>query len=148
MKVMNCQKRSEYESNVYRRQLTIRYENYDCQNDCSWSLALWVLWVVITIFTYLSFQRIGCTLGVSLQKLCRFNLSFNAIQCETMTALLNKPQVNKETNKREPGYLSQYRVWLRTGRSGDRGSIPGKGERIFSLASMSRPALAPVQRPV
>jgi hypothetical protein len=28
---------------------------------------------------------------------------------------------------------------------GDRGSIPGKGERIFSLASVSRPALGPTQ---
>jgi hypothetical protein len=25
----------------------------------------------------------------------------------------------------EQGYLSQYGVWLRTGRPGDRGSIPG-----------------------
>jgi hypothetical protein len=31
------------------------------------------------------------------------------------------------------------------GRQGDRGSIPGRGERILSLASMSRPALGPTQ---
>jgi hypothetical protein len=30
---------------------------------------------------------------------------------------------------------------LRAGLSGDRGSIPGRGERIFPLASVSRPAL-------
>jgi hypothetical protein len=33
--------------------------------------------------------------------------------------------------------LSQYSVWLRAGRPGDRSSIPGRGERIFSLASVS-----------
>jgi hypothetical protein len=27
----------------------------------------------------------------------------------------------------EPGCLSQYSVWLRDGRPGDRGSIPGQG---------------------
>jgi hypothetical protein len=45
------------------------------------------------------------------------------------------------------GYLSQYSVWLRAGRSGYRGSIPGRGERIFPLASVSRPALGPTQLP-
>jgi hypothetical protein len=44
--------------------------------------------------------------------------------------------------------LSQYSVWLRAGRPGDRGSIPGRGEMIFPLASVSRPALGPTQRPV
>jgi hypothetical protein len=38
--------------------------------------------------------------------------------------------------------------WLRAGRPGDRGSIPGRGERIFPLASVSRPALGPTQPPV
>jgi hypothetical protein len=33
-------------------------------------------------------------------------------------------------------------------RPGDRGSIPGRGERIFPLASVSRPALGPTQTPV
>jgi hypothetical protein len=28
-------------------------------------------------------------------------------------------------------HLSQYSVWVGAGRPGDRGSIPGKGERIF-----------------
>jgi hypothetical protein len=32
-------------------------------------------------------------------------------------------------------------VWIRSARPGDRVSIPGRGERIFSLASVSRPAL-------
>jgi hypothetical protein len=31
---------------------------------------------------------------------------------------------------------------------GDRGSIPGRGERISSLACVSRPALGPTQAPV
>jgi hypothetical protein len=31
----------------------------------------------------------------------------------------------------DPGYLSHYSVWLRTGRPGDRGSIPGRGKRFF-----------------
>jgi hypothetical protein len=44
--------------------------------------------------------------------------------------------------------LSQYRVWLRAGRPGDRGSIPGRGKRIFPLASVSRPALGSTQPPV
>jgi hypothetical protein len=29
------------------------------------------------------------------------------------------------------------------GRPGDRGSIPGRGKKIFSLTSVSRPALGP-----
>jgi hypothetical protein len=32
--------------------------------------------------------------------------------------------------------LSQYSVWLRAGRPGDLGSIPGRGETIFPLASV------------
>jgi hypothetical protein len=43
------------------------------------------------------------------------------------------------------GYLSQYSVWLRAGRPGNRGSIPGRGERIYPLASVSRMALGPIQ---
>jgi hypothetical protein len=39
-------------------------------------------------------------------------------------------------------------VWLRSGRSGDRGSTPNRGERIFPLTSVSRPALGPTQPPV
>jgi hypothetical protein len=46
------------------------------------------------------------------------------------------------------GQLSQYSVWLRAGRPGDQGSIPGRGERIFPVASVSRPALGPTQPPV
>jgi hypothetical protein len=34
------------------------------------------------------------------------------------------------------------------GRPGYRGSIPGRGERIFPLASLPRPALGPTQAPV
>jgi hypothetical protein len=44
--------------------------------------------------------------------------------------------------------LSHYNVWLRAGRPSDRDSIPGRGERIFPLASVSRPALEPTQSPV
>jgi hypothetical protein len=44
--------------------------------------------------------------------------------------------------------ISQYCVWLRTGRPDDRGSIPGRGERMFPLASVSRPALGLTQPPV
>jgi hypothetical protein len=36
-------------------------------------------------------------------------------------------------------------VWLRAGRPGDRGSIPGRGERLCPLISLSRPALGPTQ---
>jgi hypothetical protein len=39
-------------------------------------------------------------------------------------------------------------VYILAGRPGDRGSIPGKSERIFSVASVSRPALGPTQPPV
>jgi hypothetical protein len=39
-------------------------------------------------------------------------------------------------------------IWLRAGLQGDRGSIPGRDERIFPLASVSRPALGPTQPPV
>jgi hypothetical protein len=38
--------------------------------------------------------------------------------------------------------------WLRTRRPGDRSSIPVRSERIFPLASVSRPALGPTQPPV
>jgi hypothetical protein len=51
----------------------------------------------------------------------------------------------------EPGSsdsIVSYSVWLRAGRPGDRGSIPGRRERIFPLASVSRPALRPTQPPV
>jgi hypothetical protein len=48
----------------------------------------------------------------------------------------------------EPGYLSQYSVWLWTGRPGDRGSIPGRCETIFLLAFVSRLVLGPTQPPV
>jgi hypothetical protein len=44
--------------------------------------------------------------------------------------------------------ISQYNVWLRTGRPGDLCSIPGRGERVFPLTSVSRPALGPTQPPV
>jgi hypothetical protein len=44
--------------------------------------------------------------------------------------------------------LSQYGVYLPAGRPGDRGSIPGTGERVFPLTSVSRPALGPIQPPV
>jgi hypothetical protein len=45
-------------------------------------------------------------------------------------------------------WVAQYSVWLRAGRLGDRGSIPGRGERIFLLASVSRPALGSTWPPV
>jgi hypothetical protein len=41
-----------------------------------------------------------------------------------------------------------YSVWLRAGRPGDRGSIPGRGKRFFLLSSVSGPALGPTQPPV
>jgi hypothetical protein len=43
---------------------------------------------------------------------------------------------------------SVYSVWLLTGRPGDRGAIPGRGERIFPLAFVSRPAVGPTQAAV
>jgi hypothetical protein len=43
------------------------------------------------------------------------------------------------------GVASQYSVWLRTGRPGDRRSISGRGKRIFPLTSVSRPPLSPTQ---
>jgi hypothetical protein len=46
------------------------------------------------------------------------------------------------------GHLSEYNVWPRDGRPGDRGSILGRGERIFLLASVSRPALGPTKPPI
>jgi hypothetical protein len=39
-------------------------------------------------------------------------------------------------------------TWLRAGRPGDRGSIPGGGQRIFPLTSVFMPALGPTQPPV
>jgi hypothetical protein len=37
---------------------------------------------------------------------------------------------------------------VRAGRPGDRCSIPGRGESIFRLVPVSRPALGPTQPPV
>jgi hypothetical protein len=45
----------------------------------------------------------------------------------------------------ELGQLSQYSVWLQTGRPG---FDPRKRQSIFPLASVSRPALRPTQPPV
>jgi hypothetical protein len=39
-------------------------------------------------------------------------------------------------------------IWLRAGRPGYAGSIPGRSERILRLASVSRSALEPTQTPV
>jgi hypothetical protein len=50
-------------------------------------------------------------------------------------------QVQNEGKMNE--WIIDYLFWLRTGRPGDRGSIPGRGERIFRLAFVSRPALKP-----
>jgi hypothetical protein len=47
--------------------------------------------------------------------------------------------------KNKPRYLSQYSIWLRTGRPG---FDPRQRQRIFLLASASRPALGPTQPPV
>jgi hypothetical protein len=45
-------------------------------------------------------------------------------------------------------FVSRVAQSVRAGRPGDRGSIPDRGERIFPLASVSRPALGPTQPPV
>jgi hypothetical protein len=42
-------------------------------------------------------------------------------------------------------FVAEYSVWLRPGQPGDRGSIPGRDERVFPPASVSRPALGPTQ---
>jgi hypothetical protein len=42
----------------------------------------------------------------------------------------------------KPG-TSDSSVWLGAGRQGDLGPIPGRGERIFPVASVSRLALGP-----
>jgi hypothetical protein len=41
----------------------------------------------------------------------------------------------------EPEWLSQYSVWLRTGRPGNRVRSPAGTKDFFSLTSVSRPAL-------
>jgi hypothetical protein len=48
----------------------------------------------------------------------------------------------------EPGWLSQYSVWLRTGLPGDRGLISGRGKMVCPLTSVSRQVLGPTQPPV
>jgi hypothetical protein len=48
--------------------------------------------------------------------------------------VLSKSDLMRALTLREwAGQLRQYSVWLRAGRLGDRGSIPGRGERIFPL---------------
>jgi hypothetical protein len=39
-------------------------------------------------------------------------------------------------------------VSIVSGRPGDRGSIPGRGEKTFPVSSVSRPAMRPTQPPV
>jgi hypothetical protein len=39
---------------------------------------------------------------------------------------------NKVLSLLESGWLSQFSVWLQTGRPGDRGSIPGRGKEDYS----------------
>jgi hypothetical protein len=46
------------------------------------------------------------------------------------------------------GVLSQCNVWLRTGWSGNQGSIPDRGKRFLPRASVSRPTTEPTQPPV
>jgi hypothetical protein len=53
-----------------------------------------------------------------------------------------------ELNYKHAMQSGLYSVWLRAGRPGDRGSIPGRGESIFYVAPVSRPALRPTQPPV
>jgi hypothetical protein len=42
----------------------------------------------------------------------------------------------------------QCSVWLRARLPGERGSIPGRGQRDFPLVSVFKPALGPMQTPV
>jgi hypothetical protein len=45
--------------------------------------------------------------------------------------------------------VTQYSVWLRTGRLGDRGSIPGRSKRIFPVASVQAgPGADPASYPM
>jgi hypothetical protein len=48
----------------------------------------------------------------------------------------------------QPGSSVSIVSWLRAARPGDWGSIPGKGKRIFPVASVSRLALGSTQPPV
>jgi hypothetical protein len=49
---------------------------------------------------------------------------------------------------RSRGWLSQYTIWLRTGRPGDRGFDPWQRQGILPLASVFRQALGSTQPPV
>jgi hypothetical protein len=52
------------------------------------------------------------------------------------------------TEVNRPIIVNNNRQLYKTGRPSDRGSIPGRDERIFPVASVSRPALGPTQPPV
>jgi hypothetical protein len=85
------------------------------------------------------------------RKHCRY---CNA-RCKVISALLRlhgtqhslKHYVQIESRK-SGSSVGSYSVWLRAGQPDDRGSIPSRGERIFPLNSLSRPALGPTQSPV
>jgi hypothetical protein len=79
---------------------------------------------------------------VLLQKYC----SFHRVLAQSLKLRIKCIPLHLHT--REPGWLSQYSVWLRTGRPDDRGSIPDRGISIFPLISVSRPALKPTQPPI
>jgi hypothetical protein len=54
----------------------------------------------------------------------------------------DRDSVNREAQS------AAHSVWLRAGRPGDRGSIPGSDKRTFPLASVSRLTLGPTPPPV
>jgi hypothetical protein len=70
--------------------------------------------------------------------LCRYKTVSSCSLCSILFTCQTKPWLSciyiimsDTTIPNAAKQLSQYRVWLRTGRPGDRGSIPGKGKGFF-----------------
>jgi hypothetical protein len=75
--------------------------------------------------------------------------SFQSSYSIPVTAYLDDDTSNfmylKNVKTDKVSRVTKYIVWLRAWRPGDRGSIIGRGERIFPV---SRPALRPTQPPI
>jgi hypothetical protein len=67
-----------------------------------------------------------------------------------MTYFFNNKLCYTRKTQLEEDFLQQNRYFevARTGRPGDQGSIPGRGERTFPVASVSRLAVRPIQPPI
>jgi hypothetical protein len=82
-----------------------------------------------------------------------FVIHNHTVQCRVKSAMTFSTRIiihvtkYAQCNWLPSTYFIKRSKTSQSGRLGDRGSIPGRGEMIFPLASVSRPALGPTQPP-